>query len=118
MSYGLTEEEWKKFKGLLKKEEGKSGRPCSDLRRTLSGIKWVLKTGCPWRALPPEFGNWNSVYRYFCRMQERGDFERIFAELTKDVVEEEVSLDSTFVKVHRHGLGAKKGLQILNSNNT
>ena len=44
MSYGLTDEEWEKLKGLLQKKEGKSGRPCLDLRRTLSGIKWVLKT--------------------------------------------------------------------------
>ena len=108
MSYGLTNEEWEKFKVLLQKEKGKSGRPCSDLRRTLSGIKWILKTGSSWRALPPEFGNWNSVYRYFCRLQQKGVFEKIFAELTKNALYEELSLDSTFVKVHRQGLGAKK----------
>ena len=107
MSYGLTDEEWEKLKELLPKK--KVGRPCLDLRRTLSGIKWVLKTGSPWRALPPQFGNWNSVYRYFCRLQAKGDFERIFETVTKTVVLEELSLDSTFVKVHRHGLGAKKG---------
>ena len=107
MSYELTNEEWSKLKALLPKK--KMGRPCMDLRRTLGGIKWILKTGSPWRALPPAFGKWNSVYRYFCRLQQKGVFEKIFAELTKEVVLEEVSLDSTFVKVHRQGLGAKKG---------
>ena len=108
MSYELTNEEWAKLEELLPKK--KMGRPCLDLRQTLSGIKWILKTGSPWRALPPAFGKWNSVYRYFCRLQQKGVFEKIFAELTKEVVLEELSLDSTFVKVHRHGLGAKKGL--------
>ena len=109
MAYELTDEEWEKLRELLHKKESKSGRPCLDLRRSLCGIKWVLKTGCPWRALPPEFGKWNSVYRYFCRLQQKGVFEEIFAQLTKEVDLEELSLDSTFVKVHRHGLGAKKG---------
>ena len=108
MSYELTNEEWSKLKALLLKK--KMGRPCLDLRRTLSGIKWILKTGSSWRALPCAFGKWNSVYRYFCRLQQKGVFEKIFAELTKEVVLGELSLDSTFVKVHRHGLGAKKGL--------
>lgn len=108
MAYELTNEEWSKLEELLPKK--KMGRPCLDLRRTLSGIKWILKTGSSWRALPCAFGKWNSVYRYFCRLQQKGVFEKIFAELTKEVVLGEVSLDSTFVKVHRHGLGAKKGL--------
>ena len=109
MMYELTDEEWEKLKVLLPATKGKGGRPCIDLRRTLSGIKWVLATGSPWRALPAEFGNWNSVYRYFCRLQQKGVFEEIFAEVTKEPVSKELSLDSTFVKVHRHGLGVKKG---------
>ena len=109
MTYELTDEEWEKLKGLLQKKEGKSGRPCLNLRRTLSGIKWILRTGSSWRAFPAEFGNWNSVYRYFCRLQQKGVFEKIFKELTTIAAPEELSLDYTFVKVHRHGLGAKKG---------
>lgn len=110
MSYELTDMEWEKLKEMLPAEEGKQGRPCINLRRTLSGIKWILKTGSSWRALPPDFGNWNSVYRYFCRLQQKGTLEKIFSELTKESTMKELSLDSTFVKVHRQGLGAKKGL--------
>ena len=59
MTYELTYDEWSKLEELLMKK--KIGRPCIDLRRTLSGIKWILKTGSPWRALPSKFGKWNSV---------------------------------------------------------
>jgi hypothetical protein len=51
-------------------------------------------------------------------MQEKGVFEEIIVELSKAADLEEVSLDSTFVKVHRQGLGAKKGLQISSTSNT
>ena len=106
MAYELTDAEWAKLQEMLGKQ--KTGRPCIDLRRTLSGIKWILKTGASWRALPPKFGNWNSVYRYFCRLQEKEVFKNIFTELTKEADLQDVSIDSTFVSVHRSALGAKK----------
>ena len=108
--YELTNEEWEKLKEWIPERKGKAGRPCLNLRRTLGGIKWIMKSGSSWRTLPPEFGNWNSVYRYFCRLQQKGILEKIFKELSKEAELKEVSLDSTFVKVHRHGTGAKKGL--------
>ena len=77
--------------------KSKSGRKPKDLRRTLSGIKWILKNGGSWRSLPEYFGNWNSVYWYFCRLQD-------------------VSIDSSFVRKkttssrHQH-IGISKGGQ-------
>ena len=59
MIYELTDSEWNKLKLY------KIGRPPKDLRKTLSGIKWILKTGASWRALPDYFGKWDSVFRYF-----------------------------------------------------
>ena len=106
MSYELTDREWEQLQELLGKQ--KTGRPCINLRRTLSGIKWMLKNGSSWRALPAEFGNWNSVYRYFCRLQEKQVFEKIFEELKKEADMQDISIDSTFVSVHRSALGAKK----------
>ena len=91
MAYELSDKEWTRLKEWLPERKG--------------------KPGSPWRALPEQFGNWNSVFRYFCRLQQKGIFEKIFAELTKGADLEEISLDSTFVKVHRHGLGAKKGFR-------
>ena len=118
MKYELTDSEWKALKRILPERTGKQGRPCRDLRRTLSGIKWILKTGSSWRALPYDFGKWNSVYRYFCRIQANGVFEKVFEDLTKGADSQEVSVDSTFIKVHRQGLGVKKSYLIPSSTNT
>ena len=52
-----------KLKEMLTKEDGKQGRLCINLRRTLSAI------GSSWRTLPQDFGNWKSVYKYFCRKE-------------------------------------------------
>jgi len=41
MSYELTHKEWSKLKALSLKK--KMGRPCIDLRLTLSGIKWIKR---------------------------------------------------------------------------
>ena len=32
-----------------------------DLRMTVEGMLYRMRTGCPWRDLPEAFGNWNKV---------------------------------------------------------
>jgi transposase len=33
----------------------------------VNGILWVLRAGAPWRDVPEEYGNWNSVFVRFTR---------------------------------------------------
>ncbi|MES7630859.1 transposase, partial [Cutibacterium acnes] len=37
----------------------------SEHRMTFEGILYRVRTGVPWRDLPKEFGDWNTVYRRF-----------------------------------------------------
>jgi transposase len=37
-----------------------------------------IRTGLPWRDLPSEFGNWNSIFQRFRHWVRAGVFERIF----------------------------------------
>ena len=54
-----------------------------------------MKTGAPWRTLPTCFGKWQ---------------EDIFSKIIETADTDEISIDSTFVKVHQHALsGSKKG---------
>ena len=41
------------------------------------------KTGGPWRLLPASFGSWKTVYGYFHRWRQQGDWKRILDTLTK-----------------------------------
>ncbi|MBL0126271.1 MAG: transposase [Flavobacteriales bacterium] len=43
-----------------------------ELRQVVNGILYVNKTGCQWRQVPEEFGNWITLYFQFKRMRERG----------------------------------------------
>jgi transposase len=49
---------WERIKPLLPRErpKPKGGRPRVPDRAALTGILFVLKTGCPWEYLPKELG--------------------------------------------------------------
>ena len=101
----LNDEEWKMVEKTLPTTK-KTGRPQIDTRAAFNGILWILKSGAPWRFLPEKYGKWNSVYKKFRQWTKEGVFEN----LTQSKAEcgEILALDSTFCKVHRHGLCARK----------
>ena len=47
---------WKKLEVLLPSYP-KGGRPSEDNRHFLEAICWIVRTGAPWRDLPPDYGN-------------------------------------------------------------
>ncbi len=97
------------------------GRPHTNLRATLDGIWWILRTGSPWNQLPEHFGKWNSVYRQHLRWSHRGLWSRILELISQsEPLGEFVAIDATHNKAHqdacRHGstpesqaLGKTKG---------
>ena len=54
----LTDELWERIEPLLPsaKPKPKGGRPPIENRRALTGILFVLRTGCAWEYLPQELG--------------------------------------------------------------
>ena len=77
---------------------------------SLEGMIWITRTGAPWRDLPQEFGNWNTVHRRFRRWVQSGVFQRVFDVTEGDLDLKTVMVDGTFAKVHQHGTGAKKAV--------
>ena len=55
----------------------KGGRPRLFWRTIVDGIFYVLRTGCQWKAVPPEFGSGSSLHRYFQRWTRRGVFKNL-----------------------------------------
>lgn len=86
------------------------GRTGGDGRLFLEAVLWIARTGSPWRDLPPKFGRWNSVFKRFREWVKRDVFKRIFDALSDQPDMEYAMIDGTIVKVHRHGQGAKGGL--------
>jgi hypothetical protein len=42
---------------------------------------WLMRTGAPWRDLPEEFGNWNSIFRQSRRWADSGIWDVILEAL-------------------------------------
>lgn len=87
-SWTISDELWERIKGLIPKKErdpGKTyknkpgqGRKRMDPRKVLEGIFYVLRTGCQWKAVPPEYGSGSSLHRYFQEWLKAGFFEAIW----------------------------------------
>lgn len=78
----------------------------------LNGILYVAEQGCKWRALPQRFGNWHTIYTRMNRWAKNGVLDRVFRRLQQQrliqIKVEVLGLDSTSVKVHPDGTGARK----------
>ncbi|SCF44755.1 Transposase [Micromonospora mirobrigensis] len=89
------------------------GRPAVWSRRLLiNGIRWRVRTGCPWRDLPPEYGPWQTVYGLFRRWQRSGVWLQILTALqaradAAGLIRWEVNVDSTICRAHQHAAGAR-----------
>lgn len=54
------------------------GRKRVDNRRILSGVFYVLRTGCQWNAAPGQFGSSSTIHRRFLEWAEAGFFEALW----------------------------------------
>src|SRR6266702_8553252 len=93
---------------------GDNGR---DDRKFLEALQYFAVHNITWRALPPEFGHWNSVWKRFWRLSQSGTFEAFFDALagmseTAHLVQ---MFDSTVVRAHVSAAGAKRGKTIRRS---
>ena len=83
-----------------------------DYLRFFHALQYIAKNGCTWRALPKEFGNWNTIYCRFRYWIEIGVFDRIEKTLQSQAIAikgiKSLALDSTYIKVHPDGTGAPK----------
>jgi len=106
----VSDEVWSRLEPHLPGRKGDSGATAKDNRLFLEAVLWRVRTGLPWRDLPTEFGNWNSVFRRFRRSAEARVFERLFREISGAPDFEYALIDGTTVQVHQKASGAKGGL--------
>lgn len=108
----MTDAEWAVFAPFLSREGSRGGRPAQDHRKVLDAILWVARTGSPWRDVPEELGNWNSVFRQYRRWTEAGVWDVILAAFVESDASDNVMqmIDSTIVRAHHHAAGGRGGL--------
>lgn len=114
----LSDEQWAILRDRLPLERSPhAGRPyIQSHRTTIEGILYIARVGAPWRDLPSEFGNWNSVYRRFRRWVSMGVFKGIAEEVSAMFQTQVLMVDGTFIRMHQHAAGAlRHGLSLIES---
>ena len=106
--FWLTERQWAVIKPLLPQVH--TGPVRVDDRRIISGILFILREGCRWRALPKDYGPRTTVYNRYNRWSKRGLWQKLFVELVSaEAAPDLVMVDSSAVKAHRSASGGKGG---------
>ncbi len=73
---------WEKLEPLIINAK-KAGRPAINNRLFIEAVCWMIRTGAPWRDLPPAFGSWKTTYNRYSRWVKSGKFDAVFAILKK-----------------------------------
>jgi transposase len=71
---------WERIEPLLPRYavSPDGGRPRLCLRKVATGILYVLRTGCQWKAMPREFGSGSAIHDYFQEWTAGGIFEKLW----------------------------------------
>ena len=105
----LTDIQFEYAEPFLTGKEGDPGRTGDNNRDALEGMFFVIRTGIPWRDLQKHgFGNWNTIYKRFCRWKKAGVFHKILLALAEASDLTVVAVDGTISKVHQHATGARR----------
>lgn len=88
-------------------QRGQRGGIAQDNRRFINAVFWVLRTGAPWRDLPPDYGKWGSVHQRFIRWRRKGVWEKLLEILVDEPDYEWLMIDASHIRVHPHAAGAK-----------
>jgi transposase len=106
----LTDDQWRRIAPHLPPHtpSAKGGRPRARDRDCLEGIRWVLRTGAPWQAIPVDLPSGSTCWRRLRDWAAEGVLEDLHAVLVRELADlgrldlTELLADATFIR-------AKKG---------
>lgn len=73
----LTDAEWAILEPLLPNKRTRGQARIHERREVLNALRYVLKEGITWPALPHDFPPWQTVYAYFRDWQDDGTWKRV-----------------------------------------
>lgn len=111
--HDISDRVWLLLEPLLLGRRGVWGGVAKDNRLFINAVFWILRTGAPWRDLPPDYGDWKNTHRRFCRWRDRGVWESLLEQLVTEPDYEWLMIDATHIKVHPQAAGARGGNQAM-----
>ena len=111
MLTGMLEADWATVLMVFNATRSRRGDKGRNDRRFLEALHYFVVHNITWRALPVEYGHWNSVWKRFWRLSRTGFFEAFFEALAEnsETAHLVVMFDSTVVRAHVSAAGAKGG---------
>ena len=109
--HDISDKIWELLASHLPGREGVWGGIAKDNRLFINAVFWILRTGAPWRDVPPDYGDWKNVHRRFCRWRDKGIWENLLNEMVDEPDCEWLMIDASHAKVHPHAAGARGGNQ-------
>jgi transposase len=111
--HDISDSSWALIAPHLPGKAGDWGGVAKDNRLFINAVIWVFRTGAPWRDLPSEYGNWNSVHKRFGRWRDSGTWEKLLQVVMDEPDFEWLMIDASHAKAHRHAAGAVGGSQAI-----
>lgn len=92
--YRMPDELWEQMQELLPDyaPNPKGGRPRANLRGVADAIFYRLRTGCQWKAIPPELAPGSTAHDYYQEWAESGVFDALW-DMAVEVYDELIGLD-------------------------
>jgi len=77
----ISDEEWAFVAPYLALLSEESGQRRHELREVFNGLRYLVRSGAPWRMIPHEFPPWEAVYQQTQRWIRAGVFEAMVHDL-------------------------------------
>ena len=111
MLTGMTERDWSIVLQVFDAAQSRGGEPGHDDRKFLAAMHDFTVHTITWRALPAEYGKWNSIWKRLWRLSRSGVFEA-FVQLLAECSETAHLVqffDSTTARAHVSAAGVTGG---------
>jgi transposase len=109
--HDISDRVWHLLEPHLPGQRGSWGGIARDNRTFINAVMWIMRTGAPWRDLPPDYGDWCNTHRRFTRWRDKGIWAKLLEVLIDEPDYEWLIIDASHCKVHPHAAGAQGGNQ-------
>ncbi len=102
----ISDEEWRTIHAILATHKHVRMTSAAACRAFLVAVLWVLRSGAPWRLLPAEHGQWNTVFKRFSCWCRHGIWEALHRGCAHLPDLQSILIDSTVIRAHPCAAGA------------
>ena len=111
--HDISDQVWARLEPHLPGRPGSWGGVAKDNRQFINAVFWIMRTGAPWRDLPPDYGGWSNTHRRFIRWRNQGVWEALLEQWIDEPDYEWLMIDASHCKAHPHAAGAQGGNQAM-----